>query len=176
MVRGVTGGQSIGSPWCRETQVSRTAIRLTAVIFSFWSHPSGFDMNSPETTWIFICTFEHRFSTIIMLYITRYMHIFFTNLHFTLGYSLLKCKVDYNTRSVAGFAKGLSTVLGYPISVWIGRKTRVGWHLTNRHRRCPNTHWKSLRQKKLWPLTEICFKSIEIQKCALSNVVCYQSS
>ena len=37
-------------------------------------------------------------------------------------------------------------------------------------------HWKSLRQKKLRPLNEVSFKSIKIQKDALSNVVCYQSS
>ena len=38
-----------------------------------------------------------------------------------------------------------------------------------------DTHWKSLRQKKLRPLKEVNFEIIQIRKSALSNVVCYQS-
>ena len=37
MVHGLSGRRSIGPLSCQETRVSRTAIRLVAVVFPFWS-------------------------------------------------------------------------------------------------------------------------------------------
>ena len=51
-----------------------------------------------------------------------------------LGYSILKCEVDYNTCSVAGLAKVFSAIPD-PFEL---KKKSVRRHITNRHHSCPH--------------------------------------
>ena len=59
------------------------------------------------------------------------------NLHFTLGYSLLKIEMDYGVCSVAGLAKGRRTLFSaIPHSSELKEKQRSTDTTTNRQLRC----------------------------------------
>ena len=82
MVRWTSGGTLFGTPWCRGTPVSRTALRLNAVVCSSLAHHHGDSLSV-----YFSFPYHHRDSTslrspsrrlaIITLTITETHHQFF---------------------------------------------------------------------------------------------------